>query len=60
MTFSDVAGRLAQGYRRARRRVPDDWFATEAEALHELRQRVVDHRYQMELVVPLWPRAGRR
>ena len=57
--FPDIAARLAQGYRRARRRVPDDWFQTNAEALHELRQCVVDHRYQMELVVPLWPRAGR-
>jgi len=27
--------------------------------LHELRQRVVDLRYQMELIEPLWPRFGR-
>jgi CHAD domain-containing protein len=27
--------------------------------LHELRQRVVEHRYQMELVEPLWPRLGK-
>jgi CHAD domain-containing protein len=27
--------------------------------LHELRSRVVAHRYQMELVVPLWPKVWR-
>ena len=27
-----------------------------AEELHELRQRVVEHRYQMEIVQALWPR----
>jgi CHAD domain-containing protein len=27
--------------------------------LHELRSRVVVHRYQMELIVPLWPKFGR-
>jgi CHAD domain-containing protein len=27
--------------------------------LHEFRQRVVDLRYQMELIEPLWPRFGR-
>jgi CHAD domain-containing protein len=59
VAFSDVAARLAQGYRRARERVPEDWTTADPEALHELRQRVVEHRYQMELVVPLWPRVGR-
>ena len=37
--------------------IPDDWRAATAR-LHELRQRVVVHRYQMELVEPLWPRLG--
>jgi hypothetical protein len=27
--------------------------------MHELRQRVVDHRYQIDLVEPLWPRHSR-
>ena len=27
--------------------------------LHDLRRRVVAHRYQMELVEPLWPKFGR-
>jgi CHAD domain-containing protein len=39
--------------------IADDWRAASAHDLHELRQRVVVHRYQMELVEPLWPRLGR-
>jgi CHAD domain-containing protein len=57
--FSAIAGRLTAGYRNARKHIPDDWLQASAEDLHELRQRVVDHRYQMELVEPLWPRFGR-
>jgi CHAD domain-containing protein len=57
--FSSIAAQLTVGYRGARRRIPDDWSAASAEDLHELRQRVVDHRYQMELIEPLWPRFGR-
>jgi CHAD domain-containing protein len=57
--FEAIAARLAAGYRSARRRLPDDWSEASAEELHQLRQRVVDHRYQMELVEPLWPRFGR-
>jgi CHAD domain-containing protein len=54
--FADLAGELAFGYRRARRAIPPDWKKAEADALHELRQRVVEHRYQMEIVEPVWPR----
>jgi CHAD domain-containing protein len=57
--FSSIAAQLAAGYREARRRLPEDWSIASAEDLHQLRQRVVDHRYQMELVEPLWPRQGR-
>lgn len=57
--FSSIAAQLAAGYRAARRLIPDDWSEAAAEDLHELRQRVVDHRYQMELIEPLWPRHGR-
>jgi CHAD domain-containing protein len=57
--FSDVAGSLADTYRRARGRIPPDWASADARALHELRQRVVEHRYQMELVQPLWPKLGK-
>ena len=57
--FSEIAARLTAGYRGARRSIPHDWSQASAEELHHLRQRVVDHRYQMELVEPLWPRHGR-
>jgi len=57
--FSAIAAQLAAGYREARRRLPDDWSQASAEDLHQFRQRVVDHRYQMDLVEPLWPRHGR-
>jgi CHAD domain-containing protein len=57
--FTKIAGRLTAGYRSARQAIPRDWSQASAEELHHLRQRVVDHRYQMELVEPLWPRHGR-
>lgn len=57
--FGSIAGQLSAGYRNARRRVPADWSLATPEDLHALRRRVVDHRYQMELVEPLWPRFGR-
>jgi CHAD domain-containing protein len=59
LSFRDVAEGLRADYRRARHMIPDDWRAASAHDLHELRQRVVVHRYQMELVEPLWPRLGR-
>jgi CHAD domain-containing protein len=57
--FGEIAGGLGRTFRRARRAVPAAWRQAEAEELHELRQRVVAHRYQMELVEPLWPRLGK-
>lgn len=57
--FSAIAAQLAGSYRSARRRIPADWAAADAADLHAFRQRVVDLRYQMELVEPLWPRFGR-
>jgi CHAD domain-containing protein len=57
--FSAVAGELAEHYRRARKAAPADWHAASSEELHRLRQRVVVHRYQMELVEPLWPRLAK-
>ncbi len=59
ITFADLARELAKTYRRVRKDAPEDWRAAEPEVLHELRSRVVAHRYQMELVVPLWPKFGR-
>jgi CHAD domain-containing protein len=54
-----IAERLGDTYRRARNAIPDNWRQTPAEDLHELRKRVVEHRYQMELVEPLWPKLGK-
>jgi CHAD domain-containing protein len=59
LSFADVADGLRQDYRRVRRHIPENWRAASAHDLHELRQRVVVHRYQMEIVEPLWPRLGR-
>jgi CHAD domain-containing protein len=58
LDFSALAAQLAKSYRNARSYVPDDWTAANGEELHTLRQRVVELRYQMELVEPLWPRFG--
>ena len=57
--FSAIAAQLAVGYRDARRRTPSDWSLASDAELHAFRQRVVVHRYQMELVQPLWPRFGK-
>jgi CHAD domain-containing protein len=56
VTFEALAGELARFYRGARRLMPADWPAAGADELHELRKRVVIHRYQIEIVEPLWPR----
>lgn len=57
--FSDVSKSLADGYRRARSAMPDDWHEAGEEELHDFRKRVIDHRYQMELIEPLWPRMAK-
>jgi CHAD domain-containing protein len=57
--FSSIAAQLTISYRNARKRIPDDWSLASGEDLHELRGRVVDLRYQMDLVEPLWPRFGK-
>jgi len=59
LTFADVADRLALGFRDARQALPRSWSEAEPEDLHELRKRIVNHRYQMETVAPVWPRFGR-
>lgn len=56
--FEAVAAGLTVTYRRARTLIPDDWDDADAEALHDLRRRVVEHRHQIELIEPLWPRLG--
>jgi CHAD domain-containing protein len=59
VAFSAIADGLAASYARTRNALPEDWAKATPEDLHELRQRVVVHRYQMDLVVPLWPKIGR-
>jgi CHAD domain-containing protein len=54
-----VADRLVLGFRAARRALPGSWPDAEPEDLHDLRKRIVNHRYQMETVAPMWPRFGR-
>jgi len=59
LTFPDVAKCLTRGYRSARDALPENWPEAGGEELHELRKRIVTHRYQMETVVPLWKRFGK-
>ncbi len=56
---SEAAAQLTAFYRRVCAAMPDDWSNASPEALHRLRQRVVEHRYQMELADPLWPKLMR-
>lgn len=56
--FDTVADALISTYRRARQLVPEAWAEADAEHLHDLRRRVVEHRHQMDLMEPLWPRLG--
>ncbi len=57
--FEIIAESLAGGYRRARNAMPKDWSEADDEELHEFRRRVIDHRYQIELLEPLWPRMAK-
>ena len=57
--FSAIAAQLAAGYRSARKRKPSEWPTASDAELHDFRRRVVDHRYQMGLVEPLWPQFGK-
>ena len=59
LVFDNVADGLTRFYRSARDMIPEDWQAADAEELHELRKLVVIHRYQMDIVEPLWPRFAR-
>jgi CHAD domain-containing protein len=57
--FGTLADALTATYRRARQLIPDKWQDTDAEHLHDLRRRVVEHRHQMELFEHLWPRLAK-
>jgi CHAD domain-containing protein len=56
--FDSVVDGVTSTYRRARQLLPDRWAEAEAEHLHDLRRRVVEHRHQMDLLEHLWPRLG--
>ena len=58
ISFDAVSDALTVTYRRARQLIPENWLETDAEHLHDLRRRVVEHRHQMDLIEPLWPRLG--
>jgi CHAD domain-containing protein len=58
IAFDTVADALTATYRKARQLIPEKWQETDAEHLHDLRRRVVEHRHQMDLVEHLWPRLG--
>jgi CHAD domain-containing protein len=47
---------LTATYRRVRDSEPKEWATAPPEALHRMRQRIVEHRYQMELVESVWPK----
>jgi len=59
LTFAELARELARTYERLREGSPKDWSKAAPDTLHELRTVVVAHRYQMELVEPLWPKFGK-
>jgi CHAD domain-containing protein len=59
ISFGALAREIAKTYRRARRAMPADWTAASPEELHEFRRRVIEHRYQMELIERAWPRLVR-
>jgi CHAD domain-containing protein len=54
--IEEATRHLAATYRRVCAAIPEDWPEASPEALHRFRQRVVAHRYQMELADPVWPR----
>ncbi len=57
--FDEISDSLANGYRRARAAMPENWREANDEELHEFRRRTIDHRYQLELLEPLWPRMAK-
>jgi len=59
LSFAELARELTRTYARLRDDSPKDWCKAEPDTLHDLRTVVVAHRYQMELVEPLWPKFGK-
>src|SRR5450631_1513483 len=59
INFDTVADGLTAAYRRGRQLLPENWAEADAEHLHDLRRRVVEHSHQMDLIEHLWPRLGK-
>jgi len=59
LSFAELARELSRTYQRLREDSPKDWSKAEPDTLHELRSVAVAHRYQMELVEPVWPKFGK-
>lgn len=57
--IEESARQLAASYRRVCKAFPENWATVSPEVLHKVRQRVVEHRYQMDLAEPLWPKVMR-
>jgi CHAD domain-containing protein len=53
---AETTRQLAVAYKRAAAAIPKDWPDASPEALHRFRQRIVEHRYQLEVVETVWPR----
>jgi CHAD domain-containing protein len=52
----EATRQLTATYRKVRESEPEEWTTAPPEHLHKLRQRIVEHRYQMELVEGVWPK----
>lgn len=56
---AEAARQLGTSYRRVCKAIPGDWSTANPDALHKLRRRVIEHRYQLEIAEPLWPKVLR-
>jgi CHAD domain-containing protein len=55
---ADIADELTRTYRRVRRRLPNDWHDATPDDLHRMRQRIIELRYQLELLETIFPERG--
>jgi len=55
-----IVDNLVSAYRRARRDWPRKWSAATSEEIHEFRQRIVVHRFQLEWIEPHNPKLVRK
>ncbi|MGL5116284.1 MAG: CHAD domain-containing protein, partial [Beijerinckiaceae bacterium] len=48
----EIVDKFHRDYRRARRRMPNEANAEDTDGLHRFRRAVIDHRYELELLLP--------